>query len=117
MSAIVTAVFTHNVSVKILVKSLFPLSAGNYWYITSYMLIMLFCDYINEAIETLNKKNFEKLLILMFGVFSFLPTIIQLHIMNDGGKGILNMLLIYFIGGYLRKYGIFIKKKGRFWFA
>ena len=97
------------VTVKEVFYSFFPVSSRIYWYITSYMLLMIFSDYINLIPEKLSKKSFQKLILIMLIIFSVLPSIIQVHIMGDAGKGVLNMLLIYLIGRYLKKYDIQIK--------
>ena len=78
--------------------------SGKYWFITSYMLLLIFSAYINKIPEKLKKNDFEKFLLIMFLIFSLIPTIIQFHVMNDGGKGVANMLLMYLIGRYIRLY-------------
>lgn len=88
-----------------MIWSVAPVMSGKYWYITTYMLLMIFSQYINQIAEKLEKIRFEKLLLLMFLVFSLIPTIIRFHVMNDGGKGLMNMLLMYWIGRYIRLYG------------
>lgn len=94
-----------NLNLKQIIQSVVPVMSGKYWYITTYMLLMIFSQYINQTAEKLNKIAFEKLLLLMFIVFSLIPTIIRFHVMNDGGKGLMNMLLMYWIGRYIRLYG------------
>lgn len=89
---------------KDIVKACFPIASGKYWYLTSYVLLIVFSKYIDKAPEKLSQKEFEKLLLLLFFVFSIVPTIIQFHVMNDGGKGFANMLLIYYIGRYIKLY-------------
>lgn len=97
------------ISVKDVFYSCFPVSSKMYWYITVYMLMMIFADYINMLSEKLDKKRFQRLILTMFMVFSILPSILQIHVMNDSGKGVLNMLLIYLIGRYIRKYDLGIR--------
>lgn len=85
-------------------RALFPVFSGKYWYITSYMLLLFFSKYLNEVPEKLKKKDFENLLLVMLFVFSVVPTVVQYHMMGDGGKGFANMLLMYFVGRYIRLY-------------
>lgn len=101
------------ISMKDIIHSCFPISSGLYWYITAYMLIMLFADYINLIPEKLNKKNYQRLIFIMLCVFCIFPSIIQIHIMNDSGKGVLNMLLIYLIGRYIHRYKVKVQNKSR----
>jgi surface polysaccharide O-acyltransferase-like enzyme len=90
--------------IKNIIIAFFPVISGKYWFITSYFLLLLFSNYLNKVPETLERKDFEKLLFLMFSIFSIIPTILQFHVMNDGGKGFANMLLMYYIGRYIRLY-------------
>ena len=60
--------------------------------------------YIDLIWQKLTKREFIKLIALMFIVFSVLPTFTTVHIMGDGGKGIMNMGLMYLIGRYDRLY-------------
>lgn len=105
VNLLVLSYFQGGLSKKALVRACFPVSDSTYWYITCYMLILLFSPFINRIPEKLKKRDFEKLLGLMLLVFSILPSIVQLHILGDNGKGVLNMLLMYFIGRYIRLYG------------
>lgn len=104
LSALITIVLSGIIDVKSIVKALMPISSGKYWYMTTYMLLLLFSKYINAAPEKLSKKEFRNLIILLFAVFSLLPTVIQVHIMGDVGKGFANILLAYYIGRYIRLY-------------
>lgn len=90
---------------KALMKAVLPISSVRFWYITAYFVLMLFADYVNQIAEKLTKKEIERLLLLLMVVFSLVPIFTTLHIMQDGGKGILNMFLVYLIGRYLHKYG------------
>lgn len=85
-------------------RAVFPVFSERYWYITSYMLLLFFSKYINQIPEKLKKKDFENVLFLMLFVFSIVPTVVQYHVMGDGGKGFANMLLMYLIGRYIRLY-------------
>ena len=104
LSSIIISMVTGDWNVKRLIKGFLPVSTNQYWFITSYILILIFSKYINQIPEKLKKKDFENLLILMFLVFSVVPTVVQYHVMGDGGKGFVNMLLMYFVGRYIRLY-------------
>ena len=104
LSYIVVSVVQGHWDLRNLGRAVFPVFSERYWYITSYMLLLLFSKYINQIPEKLKKEDFEKLLLLMFFVFSVVPTVVQYHVMGDGGKGFANMLLMYFVGRYIRLY-------------
>ena len=104
LSSVIISMITGDWSIKVLIKTFFPVSSNKYWFITSYMLILIFSNYLNKIPEKLEKDEFKKLIFLMFLVFSVVPTVVQCHVMGDDGKGFANMLLMYFIGRYIRLY-------------
>ena len=91
-------------SIMRLIKSAMPIVTNKYWFLTGYMLLMIFAPFINCAIEKMSKVQYKKLLIIMLVVFFAIPTILYFDILGDNGKNIINMLFIYLLGGYLRKY-------------
>lgn len=91
---------------KELIRSMMPVLSRKYWFISVYIVIMIFSDYINSIIKVLKRECFERLLFLMFVVFSIIPTITFLHIMGDDGKGICNMLMMYLMGQYISEYQV-----------
>lgn len=83
-----------------------PISTRKYWYITDYFLLMLFSGYINKIVNCLSKKQYLKLMLIFITVFSILPTLLYFHVIDDGGKCVITLLIMYLIGQYLRKYEI-----------
>lgn len=98
-------------NLKNLMKAFFPIFTRKYWYMTSYMLLLFFSEYINKIPEKLDKKQFEKLLLMLLFIFSIVPTIIQTDIMGDSGKGFANMFFMYLMGRYIALYGIACSRK------
>lgn len=96
--------FKGTVNLKEIYISILPVSSKKFWFISSYLIIMIFSKYINGISETLDKYQFKVLLTLMLIIFSLIPTVTKLQIMNDGGKGPINMFFAYLIGRYIRKY-------------
>lgn len=101
---VVTLLLTKEFNVIEFIKACFPVSTEKYWFITSYMLLMIFANYINRISDKLTKQDFEKLLAIMFAVFYLLPTIVQYHVMGDNGKGFANMFFLYLLGRYIKMY-------------
>ena len=104
ISTLISCAIVGGLDIKNIIKAFMPISMGRYWYMTTYMLLLIFSKYINAAPEKLNKKEFSNLIILLFIVFSLAPSILQSHVMGDGGKGFANILLAYYIGRYIRIY-------------
>ena len=87
-----------------LLKTVFPLLTGKYWYITCYMIIYLLCDYIELFIKNITLIRFKILLIVLILIYYLAPTFLYFQIMNDSGKGIVNMFIVYLTGRFLRQY-------------
>lgn len=87
-----------------LVKSFFPFISRKYWFYSCYMCVFLFSNYIQKFIDMLTKEKLEKFIGLSLLIFSLLPTIFYFEIMQDGGKGLIQMTLLYIIGRYIHLY-------------
>ena len=89
--------------VSILQKFL-PSVVGEYWFISTYIIVYIFSDYINKFISKLQKSEFKHLLLVVLLVFSIIPYITGGRILKNDGYNFYNFILLYLIGAYLRKY-------------
>lgn len=74
------------------------------WYFTCYFALAFLSPFLNEMTEKLTRERFRALLVTMLVIFSGITTFFFFDITQDGGKGIVNMILLYLIGRYLRMY-------------
>lgn len=85
---------------------LFPVITKQYWFITIYFALCLLSPFLNILIEHLSKKDFEKLLMVLFCLFAILPTFAFAmnfpSITEDAGYGIANFIFLYLLGRYIR---------------
>lgn len=88
-------------SIKELIRAFLPVFSGRYWFLSAYMLMLIFGNYINMIAEKLDQKLYEELLILMFLIFSVIPTITFVGMTQEG---ILHMLFMYLVGRWIGKY-------------
>lgn len=89
-----------------LVKTICPFITRKYWFYSCYVCLFCFSGYINQFIEQLEKRAFQRLLASLILIFSILPTFFYFEIIPDNGKGLVQMVIIYLIGRYIHKYGI-----------
>ena len=87
-----------------LVKSLFPFITRKYWFYSCYVCLFLMSGYIQKFIDQLKQKEFGRLLVLLLILFSVLPTLFYFELIPDNGKGLVQMIMIYMIGRYIRMY-------------
>jgi surface polysaccharide O-acyltransferase-like enzyme len=77
---------------------------GDYWFISSYLIMYIFSDYINKFINSLNQSEFKKFLFIGFLVFSIIPVISKGKILNNTGYNFYHFIYMYILGAYLRLY-------------
>lgn len=107
---IITYVTTKDFSVKELIKCCIPIISNKYWFLTCYFVLCFLSGYINDMFEKFDRQTNKSLIITLLVIFSIIPTIFQFELLQDNGKGIINMIVAYLIGRYIRKYNIEIKK-------
>lgn len=103
---------TGTVLLEQLVKSLFPFITRKYWFYSCYICLLFLSKYIQKFIDSLNHEEFKKLLCLLLLLFSVLPTFFYFELIQDNGKGLSQMIIIYMVGRYIHTYkDIVIPKK------
>lgn len=108
----VIMVITGHVSLKVLTKALVPLSSQQYWYATHYALILCFVPLLNRLIQNLSKKEFQTALIVLFIIFSVMPTfLVWERDLLTSGRDYPWMMVLYLTGAYIKKYGISVGRK------
>ena len=87
-----------------LLKELFPINMTQYWFIRYYFILYCISPFLNKLISSLNKREFQKLLLVGFIVISIIPTITHQGAFENNGYTLYNFIYLYFFGGYLRDY-------------
>lgn len=88
-----------------LIKAFLPFSTNEFWFFTCYLLILLFAPYLNEFVVSSSQRQFEKLLSALCLLFVLLPTVLYFHPL-ESGKNVLNLVFVYLLGGYLRRFKV-----------
>ena len=84
-----------------ILKVLYTLGFGEYWFMTDYIILYCLSPFINKYIKSLNKKEFKKLLLVLFILFSMMQYISTISCLSNS---LYNFIFLYFIGAYLREY-------------
>lgn len=87
-----------------LVKSFLPFLTRKYWFYSCYVCLLLLSGYLQKLIEQLKKEEFRRLLLLLLILFSVMPTLFYFELIPDNGKGLVQMIMVYLIGRYIRMY-------------
>lgn len=89
-----------------LLKDLAPIGIDNYWFIKNYILLYCLSPFLNKFIKSLNKKTYNKLLLVSSIILSIVPAMTGGEFFSNDGYSLYNFIYLYFIGAYLRKYPI-----------
>ena len=76
----------------------------NRWFIVIYCILYLLIPFINKLLKSISKKQFQMLLGILIFFFSIWPTFFTNITVNDNGYGIINFIILYLIGGYIKLY-------------
>lgn len=86
--------------------NLFPLNLVEYWFINPYLILYCLSPFLNKLINSLDKKTYQKLIIVLFIILSIFPYITGNRIYQNDGFTLYNFIILYLIGAYLRIYPI-----------
>ena len=85
-----------------------PIISNKYWFITSYFILCLISPFLNYVLNTISKKEQGLFLIVGCILFYLWPTVSYIlnfsHVVKDAGYGIINFVMLYVTGNYIRHY-------------
>ena len=95
-----------------MIHSIFPVLSGQYWFFSSYILLMLLMPFLNYMLSRLNDFGLKLLTAIIIFVFYILPTfsIIFLQFDLTEGMGIIGFVTLYIIGHALKRFEIQLSK-------
>lgn len=96
------------VSIKTVLRSVFPVSFSGYWFATSYFGMLILSGIMNLIIRKLTYLEHSALIILGLLLQTIIPTFTSQTPFNSN---IAWFMLLYFIGAYFRKYDSIMKQK------
>lgn len=113
---LITIVFAVGTTGKVgkaeILGAFFPVSTEQYWYFTAYVGMFLFIPLLNIFIQRVSQKQLKVVVYACIILFSILPTIFRrdIFVLKDGYSAFW-MIILYLLGGYIGKYGIWRRKK------
>lgn len=97
-------------SITKILTAIFPVIFGEYWFITEFIVLMLFVPLLNRMIASLDKNEFK----YYIGIIIFISTVLPLFVKNLRPFGDMNsavvLIAVYLIAGYIKKYDIKLSK-------
>lgn len=88
-------------------RFIFPVHMKHYWFVTAYVILMLFVPFLNAGIQHMSQKQMAFSTALLT-VYQTLPkSVLPVKFTDDeAGNHVLWLVCLYLIAAYIRKYGI-----------
>ena len=95
----VVAMFLYRDSISAgrLLKMVFPVTTGAYWFMTAFIGLMILEPFINQFVHKLDQDNYKKLIMAGFLVLVILP-------INTWCNDLLWFIYLYIVAAYIRFY-------------
>lgn len=101
-----------NIGLHDLLKAFIPIKGNSYWFVTNYFALILFAPFLAKIAEGLSKKGYlVGLAVMAFLMLEFYKFPYGFTYKNGYGTSLLFFVLLFFVGGYFRKYGNLIPLK------
>ena len=88
----------------VIIREILPINIKEYWFVQCYILLYCISPFINSFINSLKKRNYQRLLVALFIILSIIPTITGNNFLNNNGYTLYHFIYLYLIGAYLREY-------------
>jgi surface polysaccharide O-acyltransferase-like enzyme len=95
---------TGEITAQTLIFSFFPILTERYWFLSCYFALCLLSLFLNQLVEKADKNTLRNIILVLLLLCSVIPTFFFYELIPDSGKGIVQMVMIYLLGRYLRKY-------------
>lgn len=94
------------------VRSVFPFFSGQYWFFSSFILLMLFVPFINYALSGISDRALKILITIILAVFYVAPvfSIVFTPFDTTEGMGIIGFVTLYVIGYALKRLSVTLSK-------
>lgn len=96
------------------INSIFPITKGQYWYMSAYFGMYIFVPVLNNAIQNIEKNTLKCVLLCVGVLLVFAPTLLECDVYGlNGGYSVIWLCILYLIGGYCNKYQVLRQIKKR----
>lgn len=94
------------------IRAIFPFLSGQYWFFSSYILLMLLIPFLNYMLNHLSDFALKILTSIIVALFYVLPIfkIVFMQFDKDEGMGIIGFVTLYIIGHALSRFKLKISK-------
>lgn len=86
-----------------LISMFFPVIFNQYWYMSTYVVLILLTPFLNQLFLNISRNKFKAFIIIGLIVFSAIPTFTTRIWMTNN---IITFVVVYSIGAYMRMYDV-----------
>ena len=105
------------IQLRELLRALFPVRYGLYWFVTAYVGMFLLSPFLARLAQSLSRREYWRFLMVMTAAFSFYsffrPESDPFKMV--GGYCVFWFIVLFFWGGYIRLWGISVGKAKAWW--
>ena len=87
-----------------IIQCVFPILLGQYWFVSAFILVLLFSPYIDKCVDNFSDKEIKGFLVLTFLVWCLISRLPFQSNMQYGWNQYLWLIYMYFIGRILNRY-------------
>lgn len=85
--------------IKELIMSCFPITYSQWWFASTYFMLYLISPYINKLLNMLDKREYQRLLMLLTICWCIIPTLTAQSFQSNG---LLWFVYLYSLAGYIK---------------
>lgn len=110
----VICIATNQFSIREVLRTFLPITFVNWWFASTYFVLLFFTPFINKLIAVLSKQSYRSLLIIMAVMWVLIPTVTNTDFQSNN---LIWFVFLYLLAGYIRIYpeDMKISKKASFW--
>lgn len=96
-----------------LINRCFPLTTGQWWYMSCYFAVMMLSPYFNQLLELISLRQHRILICLLVFMFSIAPVVVKYQDSLGGNYGysLIWFVVLYFTGAYIQRRELDIRKR------
>lgn len=87
-----------------IIQCVFPILLGQYWFVSAFILVLLFSPYIDKCVDNFSDKEIKGFIVLTFLVWCLISRLPFQSNMQYGWNQYLWLVYMYFIGRILNRY-------------
>lgn len=90
-------------SLRHAIEQLTPIYSRNYWFMSTYIVLLLLSPFVSKSLDVLSKKEYQGLLLVLL-LINFAEGKFGYGSIFSGGMSLVFALSLFCLGGYIKKY-------------